>query len=151
MIKEHSFAYSFNADSIIKCATKTAFSKAKDVVTKGGDISRKKPVTAWKEALNAGIGEAVDFLSTKDGYFKSPYKFLFLTKPKKKFPNSKCTWIRQHWGWQPERMNRAAEDAATKASQFCSRHQRHDFPGCHEYPDGQPGRCYPLPAEIYFW
>lgn len=57
--------------------------KAKQVVSGGDVLSQEDAGNGLKEALNAGIGEAVDFLSAKDGYFASPYKSWFLTKPKK--------------------------------------------------------------------
>ena len=57
--------------------------KAKDVVTGGSGLSQEDAGNGLKEALNAGIGEAVDFLSAKDGYFKSPYKILVPTEAQK--------------------------------------------------------------------
>ena len=69
-----------------------------------------------KEALNLGTGEAVDFLSVKDGYFKSAYKILLPEEARKVtdklqvipgFSNVENIIL--------ERINRAAEDAATKA------------------------------------
>ncbi len=69
-----------------------------------------------KEALNLGTGEAVDLLSTKDGYFKSAYKILLPEEARQVteklqiipgFSNVENIVL--------ERINRAAEDAATKA------------------------------------
>ncbi len=69
-----------------------------------------------KEALNKGVGEAVDFLSVEDGYFKSAYKILLPEEAQKVtnklkvvpgFANVEEDLV--------ERLNRAAEDAAEKA------------------------------------
>ena len=69
-----------------------------------------------KEALDKGVGEAVDFLSAEDGYFKSPYKILLPEEAQKVtnklkavpgFANVEANLV--------EKLNRAAEDAATKA------------------------------------
>ena len=69
-----------------------------------------------KEALNLGTGDAVDFLSAKDGYFKSAYKILLPEEARQVtdklqvipgFSNVENIVL--------ERINRAAEDAATKA------------------------------------
>ncbi|MCB0523427.1 MAG: DUF4197 domain-containing protein [Lewinellaceae bacterium] len=90
--------------------------KAKDVVTKGGDISQEEAGNGLKEALNAGIGEAVDFLSAKDGYFKSPYKILVPDEAQKVVSKLKnVPGFGNIEADLTERMNRAAEDAATKA------------------------------------
>ena len=70
-----------------------------------------------KEALNLGTGEAVDFLSTKDGYFKSAYKILLPEEARK--VTSKLQVIPGFSNVENiilERINRAAEDAATKAA-----------------------------------
>ncbi len=70
-----------------------------------------------KEALNLGTGEAVDLLSAKDGYFKSAYKILLPEEARQVtdklqvipgFSNVENIVL--------ERINRAAEDAATKAA-----------------------------------
>ncbi|MCB0632488.1 MAG: DUF4197 domain-containing protein, partial [Lewinella sp.] len=69
-----------------------------------------------KEALNAGVGEAVDFLSAEDGYYKSMYKILLpeevqqVTAKLKNVPGFNN--VEEDL---MEKMNRAAEDAATKA------------------------------------
>ena len=81
-----------------------------------GVLSQADIGKGLKEALNAGVGEAVSFLSAEDGYYKSPYKILVpedarkVTKKLAKVP-----------GWNgveaklEEKMNRAAEIAAKKA------------------------------------
>lgn len=92
--------------------------KAKAAVTSAanGDLTQDEVGNGLKEALNAGVSEAADFLSAKDGYFKSPYKILMPAEAQKiagklkvipAFANVEADLT--------ERMNRAAEDAATKA------------------------------------
>lgn len=91
--------------------------KAKDVVTTGGGgLSQDEAGNGLKEALNAGIGEAVDFLSAKDGYFKSPYKILVPDEAQKVVSKLKnVPGFNNIEADLTERMNRAAEIAATKA------------------------------------
>ncbi|MDZ7878673.1 MAG: DUF4197 family protein, partial [Saprospiraceae bacterium] len=55
--------------------------KAEDKVNavKNGGVnalSQEEVGNGLKEALNIGLNEATQFLSAKDGYFKSPYKIL---------------------------------------------------------------------------
>ena len=82
-----------------------------DIPLSNADISN-----GLKEALNLGTDEAVDFLSTKDGYFKSAYKILLpeearqVTDRLKVIPGSNNVE-----SIVLERINRAAEDAAVKA------------------------------------
>ncbi|GJM34423.1 MAG: hypothetical protein DHS20C18_34240 [Saprospiraceae bacterium] len=70
-----------------------------------------------KEALEVGVNDAVDFLSKEDGYYKSVYKILLpeevlqvtgKLKAVPGFQNVEDDLI--------EKMNRAAEDAAKKAT-----------------------------------
>lgn len=90
--------------------------RAKDVVSSGGGLSQEEAGNGLKEALNAGIGEAVDFLSAKDGYFKSPYKILVPDEAQKVVSKLKAVpGFGNIEADLTERMNRAAEDAATKA------------------------------------
>jgi len=89
--------------------------KAKDVVTTGG-LSQEEAGGGLKEALNVGIGEAVSFLSAKDGYFQSPYKILLPEEAQKVVSKLKgVPGFSNIEADLTERMNRAAEDAATKA------------------------------------
>lgn len=94
-----------------------AIKKAKKAVgLEDGPLSQEEAGKGLKEALNNGVSSAVDFLSAKDGYFKSPYKILLpeeavvITNKLKAVPG--FTNLRDDL---TERMNRAAEDAATKA------------------------------------
>jgi hypothetical protein len=90
--------------------------KAENVVKGGGDLSQDEAGNGLKEALNAGIGEAVDFLSAKDGYFKSPYKILVPAEAQKVVDKLKVVpGFNNIEADLTERMNRAAEDAAVKA------------------------------------
>ncbi|MBL7817115.1 MAG: DUF4197 domain-containing protein [Saprospiraceae bacterium] len=69
-----------------------------------------------KEALNIGLNEATDFLSAKDGYFKSPYKILMPEEAQKVIAKLKVVPdFANVEADLTERMNRAAEDAAQKA------------------------------------
>ena len=91
--------------------------KAKEAVTgEGVGLSKDEVGKGLKEALNIGVGEAVDFLSVEDGYYKSPYKILMPQEAEKVmgklrvvpgFSNIEADIL--------EKINRAAEDAATKA------------------------------------
>ena len=97
---------------------KGAFNKLKKTASDltGGALSEEDAGNGLKEALDKGIGEAVDVLSVEDGYFKSPYKILLpeealaVTNKLKAVPgfsNVEEDLI--------EKLNRAAEDAAEKA------------------------------------
>lgn len=81
-----------------------------------GNLTQEEVGNGLKEALNNGIGEAVDFLSAKDGYFKSPYKILVPEEAQKVTDKLKAVpGFANIEADLTERMNRAAEDAATKA------------------------------------
>lgn len=107
------FATSLTQAQIGKLNKAADMAKAKVM---GGDLSEEQVGQGLKEALDKGVGSAVDFLSAKDGYFKSPYKILL--------PEEAQTVVKKV-GKLPgftnleddltERMNRAAEDAAVKA------------------------------------
>jgi Protein of unknown function (DUF4197) len=89
--------------------------KAKAVVTSGG-LSQEEAGNGLKEALDVGVGEAVSFLSAKDGYFQSPYKILLPEEAQKVVSKLKnIPGFSNVEADLTERMNRAAEDAATKA------------------------------------
>ncbi len=92
--------------------------KAKSTVTSvtSGDITQEEAGGALKEALNAGVGEAVNFLSVKDGYFKSEYKILLPANTQKVITKLKAVpGFANLEADLTERINRAAEDAAVKA------------------------------------
>jgi len=75
------------------------------------DISR-----GLKEALNLGVGESVDFLSAKDGYYKSAYKILL---PEEAYTViNKLKFIPGFSNLEDQvimKINQGAEDAASKA------------------------------------
>ncbi len=93
---------------------KGIFNKAKAKVT-GEDT--EDVGLGLKEALKVGVNDAVDFLSTEDGYYKSVYKILLPDEVKQV-----TTKLKAVPGFQNveddliEKMNRAAEDAAKKAT-----------------------------------
>ncbi len=93
---------------------KGIFNKAKAKIT--GEETEDVGL-GLKEALEVGVNDAVDFLSAEDGYYKSVYKILLpeeVTQVTGKLKNVP--------GFQNveedliEKMNRAAEDAAKKAT-----------------------------------
>ena len=92
--------------------------KAKKAVNsvKDGNLTQEEIGNGLKEALTVGVGSASDFLSAKDGYFKSPYKILIPEEAQK--VTNKLKNIPAFANIESdltERMNRAAEDAAQKA------------------------------------
>ncbi len=104
--------------SLAQAQLKGVIKNAKDKVgsVAGGDLSQEEIGKGLKEALNNGVGEAVDFLSQKDGYYASAYKILLPPEAQKVtgklksvpgFENIEANLI--------EKMNRAAEDAASRA------------------------------------
>jgi Protein of unknown function (DUF4197) len=69
-----------------------------------------------KEALNQGVSSASQFLSAKDGYYKSAYKILLPEEAQKVTGKLKSVPGFQNVESDlTERMNRAAESAAVKA------------------------------------
>ncbi len=103
------------ANAQLKGALDKAKSKANEVVG-GGTLSQDEVGKGLKEALDKGVSEASDFLSKKDGYYKSAYKIMLPEEAQKVaqklkvvpgFENFEANLV--------EKMNRAAEDAAVKA------------------------------------
>ncbi len=96
---------------------KKAEEKVNGVKTGGvGSLSQEEVGKGLKEALNVGLNEATQFLSAKDGYFKSPYKILLPEEAKKVVSKLKVVPAFANVEADlTERMNRAAEDAAQKA------------------------------------
>lgn len=90
--------------------------KWKDKAKAALGLDNNEVASGLKEALEVGVNKGSDFLSAKDGYYKSAYKILLpeealaVTNRLKNVPgfgNVEADLI--------ERINRAAEDAATKA------------------------------------
>jgi hypothetical protein len=88
------------------------------VLETGGNqpLSSAEIARGLKEALDIGISKGSDILSARDGYFRSPYKILLpeearvITQRLSVIPG-----FTQVEDILVERLNRAAEDAATKA------------------------------------
>jgi hypothetical protein len=90
--------------------------KAEDAL--GGDVnlSQEDIGNGLKEALNEGVGKAVEFLSAEDGYFKSPYKILLPEEAQQVVKKVKMVpGFENVEDELVERLNRAAELAAAKA------------------------------------
>lgn len=82
----------------------------------GGALSQDEAGQGLKEALNVGVGAAVDFLSATDGYFKSPYKILLPTEAQQVADKLRAVpGFNDVEAKLVEKMNRAAELAAAKA------------------------------------
>jgi hypothetical protein len=97
-------------------AWKDKLNKVKEQVTGGGGLTQEEAGMGLKEALNLGIGQAVDFLSAEDGYYKSIYKVLLPEEARK--ISDKLQAVPGFSDFEEEvvmKINRAAEDAATKA------------------------------------
>ncbi|HEX5625915.1 MAG TPA: DUF4197 domain-containing protein [Saprospiraceae bacterium] len=82
----------------------------------GQDLSTEDVAAGLKEALSKGTSKGSDLLAQKDGYFKSIYKIGLPDDAR-----AVCSKLRAVPGFQSieddviEKLNRAAEDAATKA------------------------------------
>ncbi len=90
--------------------------KAEKALTGEESLSQQDIGNGLKEALNIGVGKAVDFLSAEDGYFKSPYKILLPEEAQQVV--GKVKKIPGFENVEDElvmRLNRAAELAAAKA------------------------------------
>ena len=88
-----------------------------DAVLRGDvPLSQAEVGDALKEALNQGVGKAVTSLSAADGYYGSPYKILLPEEARGVV--SKVSSLPGFGNLEQdltERINRAAELAATKA------------------------------------
>ena len=91
--------------------------KAKDAVL-GEDGDGDLDIgNGLKEALNKGVGEAVDFLSAENGYYESIYKILLPEEAEKVVNKLKVVpGFADVEANLVEKINRAAESAAKKAS-----------------------------------
>lgn len=79
-------------------------------------ISNEDVGNGLKQALEAGISKGADALAKPDGYFKSPYKILLPSEAQTVV--SKLSTVPGFTNLESdliERVNRAAEDAATRA------------------------------------
>ena len=95
---------------------KNAAKKAEAQLKGGTTLSKAEIGKGLKEALNIGVGKAVDFLSAKNGYLESQYKILLpeeaqkVIKKVKRIPGFEDVEVKM-----TQLLNRAAEDAAKKA------------------------------------
>ncbi len=97
----------------LKNAVKKAESKLKGGA---GSLSQEEVGKGLKEALNKGVGNAVDFLSAEDGYLKSMYKIPIPKEAQKVFSKVKMVpGFENAEEKMTTLLNRAAEDAAKKA------------------------------------
>ncbi len=97
----------------LKNAVKKAESKLK---SEAGSLSQEEIGNGLKEALNKGVGKAVDFLSAEDGYLKSMYKIPIPNEAQKVFNKVKAVpGFENAEEKMTTLLNRAAENAATKA------------------------------------
>ncbi|MCB0571391.1 MAG: DUF4197 domain-containing protein [Phaeodactylibacter sp.] len=97
-------------------AWKEKLNQAKDKLTGGTPLTQEEAGRGLKEALDAGVGEAVSFLSAEDGYYKSIYKIL-LPEEAQQVAN-RLRAVPGFSNFEEDalmKINRAAEDAAQKA------------------------------------
>ena len=90
--------------------------QAKDILN-GGELGEEQIGSGLKEALNLGVDKAVTQLSAEDGYLGSPYKILL--PPEAQAVVNKVSALPGFGNVErdlTERLNRAAEQAATKAA-----------------------------------
>lgn len=79
-------------------------------------LSNEEIGKGLKEALEVGVGKGADALALKDGYFKSSYKILIPEEAQQVISRLKTVPGFQNLESDlTERLNRAAEDAATRA------------------------------------
>jgi len=90
------------------------FQKAMDILNT--PLTNEEVARGLKSALDLGVGNSVDFLSAKDGYYQSIYKILLPEEAQK--VTSKLKFIPGFEDVEEvlvQKINRAAEDAAGKA------------------------------------
>ena len=86
------------------------------VLNYGSSLSDSQISSGLKEALTVGIGKGVTVLSAKDDYFKSQYKILLPPEARKVTDKLKnVPGFAQVEDIILEKINRGAEDAATRA------------------------------------
>lgn len=91
--------------------------KAKKVLSGEEPLTQEEIGNGLKEALNLGVEEAVTSLSTEDGYYESVYKILLPEEAR--LVVDKVKMVPGFQNVEQElilRINRAAEDAASKAT-----------------------------------
>ena len=100
------------------CLTVLTFGSGCDTLQQlgGSTLTTEEIARGLKQALEIGIGEGSDALAQVDGYFKSPYKILL--PPEARKVTDKLKFIPGFTQVEDiilEKINRAAEDAASKA------------------------------------
>lgn len=98
---------------MMSCDPKS-FQQAMDILNT--PLTNQEVARGLKAALDLGVGESVDFLSAKDGYYQSAYKILLPEEVAK--VTSKLSFVPGFEDVQEvliQKINRAAEDAAGKA------------------------------------
>lgn len=109
-------ALTLPAFSQIKGALGKLKQEAQSVLKVDGALSQEEAGAGIKEALDAGVGEAVSFLSAENGYLGSSYKILVPAEAQKVVSRLKNVPgfgdVEQQL---EEKMNRAAELAVEKA------------------------------------
>lgn len=96
---------------------KKAAQKAESKLKGGaGNLSQEEVGKGLKEALDKGVGKAVDMLSAEDGYLKSAFKIPIPAEAQKVFSKVKAVpGFENAEDKMTTLLNRAAEDAAKKA------------------------------------
>lgn len=95
---------------------KKAAKKAESTLKGGKGLSQQEIGEGLKEALDKGVGKAVDLLSAEDGYLKSLYKIPIPAEAQKVFKKVKAVpGFEDAEDKMVTLLNRAAESAAKKA------------------------------------
>jgi hypothetical protein len=109
------FAFLAVFSSLNAQAWKDKLNQAKDKLG-GGSLTQEEVGKGLKEALDLGVGQAVDFLSAENGYYQSAYKILLPEEAQQ--VASKLRAVPGFSNFEEDallKINRAAEDAAKKA------------------------------------
>ncbi|HQW70423.1 MAG TPA: DUF4197 domain-containing protein, partial [Saprospiraceae bacterium] len=102
----------------IFCLTFTGCAELQQILSTSGinEPTSAEVSSGLKEALNIGISKGADQLSARDGYFKSAYKILLPPEARKVTEKLKVIpGFSDVENVILEKINRGAEDAATKA------------------------------------
>jgi hypothetical protein len=109
------FAFLAVFSSLDAQAWKDKLNQAKDKLG-AGSLTQEEVGKGLKEALDLGVGQAVDFLSAENGYYQSAYKILLPEEAQQ--VASKLRAVPGFSNFEEDallKINRAAEDAAKKA------------------------------------
>ncbi len=115
MKKSIIIALSIGVFTLTSCDPKT-FQSTVDTVLNSQNPTNEEVGGGLKEALSLGISKGTDVLSATDGYFKSPYKILLPPEARKVTEKLQgVPGFDQVESIILEKLNRGAEDAASKA------------------------------------